>query len=76
MQQRGLHREPNSLPLAGFYAMSTGQAIVPDSITIGGVGAPSDTLLLTLDSRQQQLYLPFRSTSPSTSFYIHYCRSA
>lgn len=72
----GCTENQNSLPLAGFYAMSTGQAIVPDSITIGGVGAPSDTLLLTLDSRQQQLYLPFRSTSPSTSFYIHYCQKA
>lgn len=72
----GCTENQNSLPLAGFYSMSTGHAIIPDSITVGGVDAPSDTLLLTLGSRVSSLYLPFRSTRPSTSFYIRYCQKA
>ncbi|MDE6174475.1 MAG: hypothetical protein K2F88_02805, partial [Duncaniella sp.] len=70
----GCTENQNSLPLAGFYSMSTGESIIPDSIEIGGVDAPSDTLLLSKNSRVRQLYLPFRSTRPSTSFYIHYCQ--
>lgn len=72
----GCTENQNSLPLAGFYSMSTGEAIVPDSIAIGGVDAPNDTLLLGPGSRVQQLYLPFRSTSQSTAFYIRYCQKA
>lgn len=56
--------------------MTTGQAIIPDSIEVGGVGAPSDTLLLGANGRSSQLYLPFRSTRPSTSFYIRYRQKA
>lgn len=68
----GCTENRNSLPLAGFYSMRTGEAITPDSLEIGGVGAPSDSLLLDESSRVQQLYLPFRSTKPQTVFYIRY----
>lgn len=76
MQQRGLHREPE-LPTAGRllrHVDRTGHS--PRLDHHRWRRRASDTLLLTLDSRQQQLYLPFRSTSPSTSFYIHYCQKA
>ena len=66
----------NSLPLAGFCSMATKEAILPDSLAIGGVDAPSDSLLLDPDSRVQQLYLPFRSTTPTTKFYIRYRQKA
>lgn len=62
----------NSLPLAGFYSMSTKEAITPDSIAIGGVDAPNDSLLLDESSHESQIYLPFRANKPSTRFYIQY----
>ena len=68
----GCTENHNSLPLAGFYSMRTKEAITPDSLQIGGVGAPGDSLLREEDSRVQQLYLPFRSTTPATFFYVRY----
>lgn len=62
----------NSLPLAGFYSSVTGQPIAIDSIDIGGVGAPHDSLLHATGVTISEIYLPFRSTSPTTSFYFHY----
>lgn len=60
----------SSIPLAGFYN-SENNSIEIDSITIGGVGAPNDTLILD-NTRAKQVYLPFRSQYNSTAFYIHY----
>lgn len=66
----------NSLPLAGFYSMGDGSKITPDSIAIEGIGAPDDSLLLSPGTRVSELYLPFRSTRPSTSFCIQYREQA
>lgn len=60
----------SSIPLAGFYS-SDNKSIEIDSITIGGVGAPNDTLILD-NTNAKQVYLPFRSQFNSTAFYIHY----
>lgn len=68
----GCTENQNSVPLAGFYSMQTGEAIAPDSLAVGGVDAPNDTLLLGPGSRVKSLYLPFRSTHQSTEFYIQY----
>lgn len=68
----GCTENQNSVPLAGFYSMQTGEKIAPDSLAVGGVDAPNDTLLLGPGSKVSTLYLPFRSTQPSTEFYIQY----
>ena len=60
----------NSIPLAGFYSMSTGKAITVDSIGIGGVG--NDSLFYGPDDKLSQAYLPFRSADKSTAYYIRY----
>lgn len=65
----------SSIPLAGFYSMSTLRSITVDSLTIGGVDAPDDSLLVN-NSRVSQLTLPFRSIYNSTSFFIHYNQKA
>lgn len=52
--------------------MSTLKPITPDSIEIGGVGAPGDSLLLKVSQREGKLYLPFRSADKETSYYIRY----
>lgn len=42
----GCTENRNSVPLAGFYSMQTEEPITVDSIAVGGVGAPADTLQL------------------------------
>lgn len=72
----GCTENQNSIPLAGFYSMSTQEAVVPDSLAVGGVGAPSDTLLLGPNSHASQVYLPFRATASETEFYFQYKQKA
>lgn len=62
----------NSLPLAGIYSYTTGNAISISGIAIGGSGAPNDSLLAAPGSTVSQVYLPFRATEPFTTFYITY----
>lgn len=66
----------NSVPLAGFYSYQTGQAISVDSIAIGGVGAPGDSLLLAPSQKSTSVYLPFRATQGSTTFQLTYMQKS
>lgn len=66
----------NSLPLAGFYSYQTGKSLTIDSVEIGGVGAPGDTLLATARYRISEVYMPFRATAPSSAFYFRYVSRA
>lgn len=68
----GCTENQNALPLAGLYSSSTGAAISVDSLAIGGVGAPNDSLLYDGSSAASVVYLPLRSTTQSTSFYFKY----
>ncbi len=72
----GCYDNQNSIPLAGFYSYQTKKAVSVDSITMGGVGAPNDSLLLNNASSVSTVYLPLRSTQSSTSFFIHYEQKA
>lgn len=65
----------NSVPLAGFYSMTTGESVYLDSLAIGGDGAPNDTLLLGPGESASQVYLPLRSGHNSTTFVIKYMQS-
>ena len=63
----------NSLPLAGFYSSSEDpKAISLDSITIFGVGAPGDSILVNVARGLSQVYLPFRIDQGSTTYEIRY----
>ena len=65
----------SSLLLCGFYNNEAKPAsITLDSIEMGGVGAPYDSLLLGVADHTSKLYLPLRSRDTSTSFFIHYCQ--
>ncbi len=66
----------NSIPLAGFYSMSTFAPISLDSLAIGGVDAPGDSLLLAPSTQAQQVYLPLRAAQTVTEFVIAYRRKA
>lgn len=65
----------NSLPLAGLYSYTTGDAISLSGIAIGGSGAPNDSLLASPGATVSQVYLPFRASEPYTTFYITYHQS-
>lgn len=62
----------SSIPSAGFYAYYNLTPISLDSLSVGGIGAVGDSLLLKAGTPTQQMYLPIRSAVPSTSFCIHY----
>lgn len=62
----------SSLPLADFYSSTTHKAISTDSIEIGGIGAPGDSLLVSVGDRASQVYLPLRSDASMTAFYFAY----
>ncbi len=67
----------NSLPLAGFYASMPGHPkIAVDSISIYGLEAPQDSVLVDSATNIQSAYLPFRINDTSTSYVISYNASA
>ncbi len=65
----------SAIPLAGFYSMATRHSIAVDSLQIGGVDAPDDSLLVDI-AAAQEVYLPMRSSHTTTSFFIHYATKA
>lgn len=68
----GCTENQNSVPLAGFYSMTTGEAISIDSLAIGGSDAPDDSLLVAPSEQVSEVYLPLRSTATATTFVIKY----
>ncbi len=71
----GCTENRSSLPQAGFYDYTTLQAISIDSITIGGVDAPRDSLLIDC-ATASSVYLPFRQTASEASFFLAYKQKA
>ncbi|MCM1504105.1 MAG: DUF6452 family protein [Muribaculum sp.] len=61
----------SSIPLAGFYSYETLGSISLSNISVGGIGAPNDSLLLDHASAST-VYLPFRSLYEETAFFIRY----
>ncbi len=72
----GCTENRSSILLAGFYSSTTAEPITVDSLEIGGVGAPGDSLLVKVGDSTSELYLPFRTIQSSTAFYIHYASTA
>ena len=62
----------SSLPLAGLYSSASGEQVGFDSIAVGGVGAPGDSLLVAPGTACTEVYLPLRSDRTSASFFFHY----
>lgn len=59
-------------PLMGLYSSSTEEPMTLDSIGIGGVGAPGDSMLVDPGETVGSVYLPFRFDRKQTSYFIHY----
>jgi len=68
----GCLENQSSIPLAGFYSASSKTNISLDSLEIGGIGAPNDSLIVSSGTNVSQAYLPFRSSESATAFYLHY----
>ncbi len=62
----------SALPLMGLYSASTEQTMTLDSIGIGGVDAPADSMLVYPGESVSSAYLPFRFDRTQTSFFFHY----
>ncbi len=62
----------SALPLMAFYSSTTDAPMMLDSIGIGGVDAPRDSLLVYPGESTLSAYLPFRFEKNSTSFFFHY----
>lgn len=66
----------NSVPLAGFYSYSTLKPITVDSVQITGLDMPEDDPLLKAGTSANQIYMPMRSTRPSTTWVLSYKQKA
>lgn len=71
------YENTSSIPLAGLYSDSTLSSVSIDSITVYGIGAPGDSILLDNQSSITQIYLPFRVDNGGVTQYVfHYEQSA
>lgn len=69
----GCLNNQSSIPLAGCYSSSTGDAVGLSSVVeIHGVGAPSDSVLPVATSAANRIYLPMRSTASRVRWCFHY----
>ncbi|MBR1882845.1 MAG: hypothetical protein IJ808_07550 [Muribaculaceae bacterium] len=59
----------NSLPLARFCADGSSTAVTTSGLTVRGLGAPGDSLLLT-DASVSEMYLPLRATTSQTQWEL------
>lgn len=58
----------STLPLAGLYSSSTQSPISVDSLEVRGLGAPSDSLLVSPGRATRSIYMPFRANYESVSW--------
>ncbi|MFI3239723.1 MAG: DUF6452 family protein [Bacteroidales bacterium] len=71
------YENTSSIPLAGLYSSSTLSSISIDSITVYGIGAPGDSILLDNESSITQVYMPFRVDNGGVTQYVfHWEQSA
>lgn len=61
----------SSIPLAGFYSYEELTPVTVNNVSIGGVGAPNDSLIVSNES-VSQVYLPFRADAGQSRFFIRY----
>lgn len=62
----------SAIPRAAFFDASTGKGMTLDSLAIGGIGAPGDSLLVSPGTEVGEVYLPMRSKDTKTSWCIAY----
>lgn len=69
----GCLNNQSSIPLAGCYSSSTGDAVgIASVVEFHGVGAPNDSVLSPATSAANRIYLPMRSTASRVRWCLHY----
>ena len=66
----------NSIGLAGFYDSATKKEVSIDSISVFGVGAPNDSMLVRNGRGVKQVYMPFRINASTVQFCFRYEQKA
>lgn len=64
----GCTNNQNAIPMAGFYDSATGDPLTITGMSVSGVDAPNDSLLLAPGNNAHQVWLPFRGTKDETAF--------
>lgn len=64
----GCTNNQNAIPMAGFYDSATGDPLTITGLSVSGVDAPNDSLLLSPGNNAHQVWLPFRGTRDETAF--------
>ncbi|MGM9803700.1 MAG: DUF6452 family protein [Muribaculaceae bacterium] len=65
-----------SLPLAVFYSAETQKTIAVDSISVYGVDAPGDSMLVRCGRNVSRVYLPLRISQSEVQYVFHYDQTA
>lgn len=64
------------IPLAQLYSSSTQRAITVDSMSVYGIGAPGDSMIVRCGRNVSQFSLPLRTSVGETKYVIHYDQKA
>lgn len=63
----------NALPLAGFYdSADSTKTVAIDSLEVYGLHSPGDSILWNGAGARNELYLPFKLTSDTTTYIFRY----
>lgn len=62
----------NSIGLAGFYDSVSKEKIAVNGLTVYGIGAPDDALILDNAQAVNRVYLPMPINKTSVQFVFHY----
>ena len=68
----GCTENRNAVPLAAFLDPATDSSLTLDSLSIFGIGQPTDSILSPAGARVSQVYLPMRPTHSSVKWCISY----
>ena len=68
----GCMENRSGIPIADFYSTDDEKNIIIDSVAIGGINAPKDSLIIKVGEKVSSVSLPLRSTQSEASFFIAY----
>ena len=72
----GCNSNTACIPLAQLYSSSTLKAITVDSISVYGIGAPGDSMIVRCGKSISQFTMPLRTTVDETKYVLHYDQKA
>lgn len=61
--------------MAGFYDYATREQLTVSGLSVYGVGAPGDSLVMAPTKSAHQVWLPFRGLQDNASFHFNFADS-